>query len=87
MMTFIHIHSYHAHSARLLACLLGPFTNTSYEFSDVCTKYQEASKIVNLALTGLISQCIAGAKIIDLCQVSTHYCTVPTTVLYPLPTV
>jgi curved DNA binding protein len=37
----------------------------------VCTKYQEASKIVNLALTGLISQCIAGAKIIDLCQFGT----------------
>ena len=40
-----------------------------FVFSDVCTKYQEASKIVNLALTGLVSQCVAGAKIIDLCQV------------------
>jgi curved DNA binding protein len=39
--------------------------------SDVCTKYQEASKIVNLALTGLVSQCVAGAKIIDLCQFGT----------------
>jgi len=39
--------------------------------SDVCTKYQAASKIVNLALTGLVSQCVAGAKIIDLCQFGT----------------
>jgi len=39
--------------------------------SDVCTKYQEASKIVNLALTGLVTQCVAGAKIIDLCQFGT----------------
>ena len=38
---------------------------------DVCTKYQEASKIVNLALTGLISQCIPGAKILDLCNFGT----------------
>jgi len=37
----------------------------------VCSKYQEASKIVNLALTGLVSQCVAGAKIIDLCQFGT----------------
>lgn len=36
--------------------------------SDVCTKYQEASKIVNLALQGLVTQCIPGAKIIDLCE-------------------
>ena len=34
----------------------------------MCTKYQEASKIVNLALTGLISQCVPGAKILDLCN-------------------
>ena len=38
--------------------------------SDVCTKYQEASKIVNLALQGLISQCVPGAKIVDLCKVN-----------------
>jgi len=44
---------------------------TDLSNSDVCTKYQEASKIVNLALTGLVSQCIAGAKIIDLCQFGT----------------
>lgn len=44
---------------------------TDLSNSDVCTKYQEASKIVNLVLTGLVSQCIAGAKIIDLCQFGT----------------
>ena len=38
-------------------------------FSDVCTKYQEAAKIVNLALTGIVSQCVSGAKIVDICQV------------------
>jgi hypothetical protein len=37
-------------------------------FSDVCTKYQEASKIVNLALEGIVGQCIPGAKILDLCE-------------------
>jgi curved DNA binding protein len=41
---------------------------TDLSNSDVCTKYQEASKIVNLALTGLISQCVVGAKVIDLCK-------------------
>ena len=39
-----------------------------YDRSDVCTKYQEASKIVNLALQGLVSQCLPGAKVIDLCE-------------------
>ena len=39
--------------------------------SDVCTKYQEASKIVNLALTGVVCQCVPGAKVIDLCQFGT----------------
>lgn len=37
--------------------------------SDVCTKYQEASKIVNLALKGLMEQCVVGAKVLDLCKV------------------
>ena len=41
---------------------------TDLSSSDVCTKYQEASKIVNLALQGLILQCIPGAKVVDLCQ-------------------
>jgi methionine aminopeptidase len=40
-------------------------------YSDVCTKYQEASKIVNLCLEGLVAQCIPGAKIVDLCQFGT----------------
>jgi hypothetical protein len=37
-------------------------------FSDVCTKYQEAAKIVNLALTGIVSQCIPGATVLQLCE-------------------
>jgi methionine aminopeptidase len=41
---------------------------TLFVISDVCTKYQEASKIVNLALQGIVSQCIPGAKVIDLCE-------------------
>lgn len=41
---------------------------TDLSNSDVCTKYQEASKIVNLALTGLISQCVPGATTLDLCK-------------------
>jgi len=42
--------------------------DTDLANSDVCTKYQEASKIVNLALKGLIEQCIPGAKVLDLCK-------------------
>lgn len=41
---------------------------TDLSNSDVCTKYQEASKIVNLALQGLIGECIPGAKVLDLCK-------------------
>jgi len=41
----------------------------NFVLSDVCTKYQEAAKVVNLALMGLVTQCQVGAKIIDLCQV------------------
>jgi curved DNA binding protein len=41
---------------------------TDLSNSDVCTKYQEASKIVNLALEGLVGQCVPGAKILDLCE-------------------
>merc|ERR1719253_17217 len=44
---------------------------TDLSNSDVCTKYQEASKIVNLALQGLVQQCLPGAKVIDLCQFGT----------------
>lgn len=43
---------------------------TDLNNSDVCTKYQEASKIVNLALKGLIEQCVVGAMVLDLCKVS-----------------
>jgi len=50
--------------------------------SDVCTKYQEASKIVNLALTGLVSQCIPGAKVIDLCQFGSSVITSQAAKLY-----
>ena len=45
------------------------FWNSYHIWSDVCTKYQEAAKIVNLALTGLITQCVSGSKIVDFCQV------------------
>jgi len=41
---------------------------TDISDSDVCTKYQEAAKIVNLALQGIVSQCLPGAKVIDLCE-------------------
>jgi len=44
---------------------------TDLSNSDVCTKYQEASKIVNLTLEGLVSQCVPGAKVVDLCQFGT----------------
>jgi len=36
--------------------------------SDVCTKYREAGKIVNLALRGLIIQVKPGAKVLDICK-------------------
>ena len=49
--------------------LLLTLSSLTFSFdSDVCTKYQEAAKIVNLALEGLVSQCIVGAKIMDLCE-------------------
>lgn len=41
---------------------------TDLSNSDVCTKYQETAKIVNLALEGMVGQCIPGAKILDLCE-------------------
>jgi methionine aminopeptidase len=43
----------------------------TFIYSDVCTKYQEAAKIVNLALEGLVTQCVPGAKILDLCEFGT----------------
>lgn len=36
--------------------------------SDVTTKYQEAAKIANLALQGVIQQCVPGARVNDLCK-------------------
>ena len=36
--------------------------------NDVCTKYREAGKIVNLALHGLILQVKPGVKVLDLCK-------------------
>lgn len=44
---------------------------TDLSNSDVCTKYQEAAKITNLTLQGLVAQCLPGAKIMDLCQFGT----------------
>lgn len=36
--------------------------------SDVCTKYREAGKIANMALEGVITQCTAGAIVLDICK-------------------
>lgn len=41
---------------------------TDLSDSDVCTKYQEAAKIVNLTLQGLVTQCVPGAKVLELCE-------------------
>lgn len=41
---------------------------TDLSNSDVATKYREAAKICNLALQGVIQQCVAGARIIDVCK-------------------
>ena len=51
-----------------LCLILSLLLSLCNSLSDVCTKYQEAAKIVNLALTGLVSQCQPGAKILDLCE-------------------
>ncbi len=40
---------------------------TDLSNSDVTTKYQEAAKIANFALEGVVQQCVPGAKIIDVC--------------------
>lgn len=47
---------------------LASFLPSFIFLSDVCTKYQEAAKIVNLTLEGLVGQCIPGAKILDICE-------------------
>lgn len=36
--------------------------------SDVTTKYQEAAKIANLALQGVVQQSVVGARVNDLCK-------------------
>lgn len=35
---------------------------------EVLAKYQEAAKIVNVTLEGVVQQCVAGARIIDICK-------------------
>ncbi len=40
-----------------------------YIYSDVCTKYREASSIVDLALAQLIPKCVVGATVLELCKV------------------
>jgi methionine aminopeptidase len=51
-----------ANFSRVFVCFIMMYV------SDVCTKYQQAASIVNLALEGLVSQCVPGAKILDLCE-------------------
>jgi methionine aminopeptidase len=41
---------------------------TDLSNSDVTTKYQEAAKIVNLALSGVVQQSTPGAAVADLCK-------------------
>lgn len=55
---------------------------TDLSSSDVTTKYQEASKIVNLALKGLVERCVPGARVIDLCQFGTTVIETQTARLY-----
>lgn len=55
---------------------------TDLSNSDVCTKYREASKIADLALTGLVGMCVPGAKIVDLCQFGTAVIEAQTSKLY-----
>jgi hypothetical protein len=50
--------------------------------SDVCTKYQEASKVVNLALSGLVSRCLPGATISELCKFGNDVITLHCSKLY-----
>lgn len=41
--------------------------------SDVVTKYQEAAKIANAALTLVISLCVPGAKMVDICRAGDEF--------------
>ena len=42
--------------------------DTTLASSDVVTKYQEAAKITNAALLDIISKCVPGARVIELCK-------------------
>ena len=55
---------------------------TDLSDSDVCTKYQEASKVVNLALSGLVSRCLPGATISELCKFGNDVITLHCSKLY-----
>jgi methionine aminopeptidase len=55
---------------------------TDLSSSDVCTKYQEAAKIVNLALQGLVSQCVPGGTILDICEFGQTIITTQSAKLY-----
>lgn len=55
---------------------------TDLSDSDVCTKYQEASKVVNLALSGLVSRCLPGATISELCKFGNDVITLQCSKLY-----
>lgn len=45
-----------------------PEEDTTLANPDVVTKYQEAAKIAQLALSEIINRCVAGAKIVDICK-------------------
>jgi hypothetical protein len=65
---FILIRQALIHSANSLISLIASLLSPTYNYSDVCTKYQEASKIINLALQGIVAQCLPGASIIDISE-------------------
>lgn len=54
----------------------------SVENSDVATKYRDAARIVNTALEGCVSQCVAGASILDICKFGDAVITQSTERLY-----
>ena len=45
-----------------------PEEDTTLANSDVTTKYQEAAKIAQAALTEVAARCVVGAKLVDLCK-------------------
>ena len=54
----------------IYACHHHPHHHHLDPYSDVCTKYREASTIVDLALMQLIPKCVVGATVSELCKVS-----------------